>query len=508
MGPAMSARIAIAGFQHETNSFTPFATSYADFLKADGWPGLTRGPAIAEVFAALNIPIGGFLTAARDWDLVPLIWASAEPGGPVSDEAFENIAAMICDGLAAAGPLDGVYLDLHGAMVTESLEDGEGALLARVRQVVGPDLPLVVSLDFHANLTAEIVAAASALAIFRSYPHLDMAETGARAQALLADLLAHGGPYHRAWAQLPYLVPLSSQATTRAPLQAVYADLARPAAAGLANLELAMGFPAADIRDSGPAVVAYGRDAGAVETAAADLLAEMQALEARFEDPLLDPAAAVRRAREIVAAGGGPVVLADVQDNPGAGGSGDTAGLLAALAEGGAQGAALALLWDPEAARRAHETGIGGRFETSLGGRYPETGDRPFACEVAVEALSDGRFTCTGAMYGGIRTELGPTALLRIARPDAEVRVLVSDSRYQCLDLEVFRHLGIEPTETPILAVKSTVHFLADFAPIAGEVLFAAAPGAHLCRLTEVPYRRLRPGVRLGPGGPEQGGGT
>ena len=171
-------RIAIAGFQHETNTFAPFATAYEDFLKADSWPGLTRGTDIPEVFAGLNIPISGFMAAAADWTLLPLVWASAGPAAAVSDEAFERITDMITEGIAAAGDLDGVYLDLHGAMVTESFEDGEGEILRRVREVVGPDLPVVASLDFRVNTTAEMVAQASALTIFRSYPHVDMAGPG------------------------------------------------------------------------------------------------------------------------------------------------------------------------------------------------------------------------------------------------------------------------------------------------------------------------------------------
>ncbi len=191
-----------------------------------------------------------------------------------------------------------------------------------------------------------------------------------------------------------------------------------------------------------------------------------------------------------------------MQDNPGAGSSADTTGLLRALVEGGARGAALACFWDPAAAAAAHEAGARARISLALGGRYPATGSMPYEADFEVEALADGRFTCTGAMYGGCQAELGPMARLRVAHPDAEVRVVVSSERFQCLDLAVFRHMGIEPTEQRILAVKSTVHFLADFAPIAAEVLFVDSPGAHPCRLDRVAYRALRPGVRLGPGGP------
>ena len=494
-------RIAIAGFQHETNTFAPFATSWADFLKTDVWPGLTRGAAIGEVFAGLNIPISGFMAAGRDWDLVPLVWAAAEPAGRVSDEAFERITAMICDGIAEAGAVDGVYLDLHGAMAAESHDDGEGEILRRVRAVIGPDLPLVASLDFHANLTAAMVDRASALTIFRSYPHLDMAASGARAWALLAELLEHGAPFAKAWRQLPFLVPLSAQATTRPPLDALFADLDEPMAAGLVSRDVAMGFPAADIHDAGAAVIAYARAQAQAEAEADRLYGRLVEAEPRLDNPLLAEGEAVARAMAMEQ--DKPVVLADVQDNPGAGASSDTTGLLRALVEGGARGAALACLWDPEAASAAHEAGVGARLSLALGGRYPAaTGSAPYRADVEVEALTDGRFTCTGAMYGGCRAELGPMARLKVLHRDAEVRVVVSSERFQCLDLAIFRHMGLEPTAERILAVKSTVHFLADFAPIAAEVLFVESPAAHPCRLDGVTYRALRPGVRLGPGGP------
>jgi microcystin degradation protein MlrC len=496
-------RVAIAGFQHETNTFAPFPTAWADFLKTDVWPGLTRGEDVREVFAGLNIPISGFMAAGADWDLVPLVWASAEPAGRVSEEAFERITALICDGIAEGGDLDGVYLDLHGAMVTETGDDGDGEILRRVRAVIGPDLPLVASLDFHANLTAAMVNQASALTIFRSYPHLDMAETGGRAWALLAALLERGAPFAKAWRQLPFLVPPSDQATTRPPLDALFAGLGDTLSEGLASRDIAMGFPAADIYDCGCATVAYADTEDRAEAEAERLYGLLAATESQLENPLMAETAAVARATAVAVEGRGPVVLADVQDNPGAGASSDTTGLLRALVEAGAQGAALGCLWDSAAAAAAHEAGLGSRLRLALGGRYPAaTGSTPYQAEFEVEAISDGRFTCTGVMYGGCRAELGPMACLRVTDSQAEVRVVVSSERFQCLDLAVFRHMGIEPEAQRILAVKSTVHFLADFAPIAAEVLFVESPGAHPCRLDRVTYRALRPGVRLGPGGP------
>ncbi len=495
-------RIAIAGFQHETNTFAPARADFADFEKADAWPGLTRGKAIIDEMAGMNLPITGFVEAAQaaGAELVPLLWCSAEPCSYVTEAAYERVAAMICDGLAAAGRFDAVYLDLHGAMVAEHLEDGEGELLGRVRALVGNDLSLVISLDLHANVTEAMVRHATAMAIFRTYPHLDMAETGRRAYQLLA-LILRDGPPAKAFRRAPYLVPLSAQYTGAEPGTSLYGCLpALTAGSGVANVDFAFGFPPADIAECGPALVAYGHDQAAVEAAAETLLATVLEAEARFENQLLAPAEAVRLA--MAAPPGKPVVLADAQDNPGAGGSSDTVGVLEALMAGRARGAVVALLNDPEVAALAHVEGLGATFRAGLGGKSGQPGQAPFDARFQVDALGDGSFTCTGEMYRGAEAELGPMALLRVVAPDSDVRVIVGSERFQCLDQAVFRHLGVDPGDQKILVVKSTVHFRADFEPIAGQVLLVEAPGAHPCRLSGLDYRRLRPGVRLGPGGP------
>ncbi len=196
------------------------------------------------------------------------------------------------------------------------------------------------------------------------------------------------------------------------------------------------------------------------------------------------------------------MVIADVQDNPGAGGTSDSTGLLRALVAGRARGAIVALLWDPAAAAEAHGAGPGGVCHCALGGKYPSTGATPFEADFEVERVSEDPVLCTGAMYGGCEVRLGRMALLRVRDPESDVRVIVSSERFQCLDLALLRHMGVEPRRQRIIAVKSTVHFLADFAPIAAEVLYADSPGAHPCRLERVRFRNLRPGLRLGPNGP------
>ena len=268
------------------------------------------------------------------------------------------------------------------------------------------------------------------------------------------------------------------------------------------GVDLALGFPPADIEECGLSVVAYDEHPAAAEAAADSLFEALLAAEAEFESPLLDADTAVRRAMAHKGRRRGPIVLADAQDNPGAGGSSDTVGLLDALVRNRAQGATLAIIDDGDVAARAHDAGVGAIIEAGLGGKSGQPGQAPYQGRFHVEALGDGQFTCYGEMYRGTETALGPMALLRIVDGESHVRVIVGGSRFQCLDQAIFRHLGVEPIDQRILAVKSTVHFRADFAPIAAEVLVVESPGAHPCRLAGVDYRRPRPGVRLGPGGP------
>ena len=492
------ARIAIGGFQHETNTFAPLKAELADFEEPDEWPGLTRG---ADLFAAtdgFNLPIAGFVAAARPagHDLVPLCWCSATPSAHVTDKAFDAVAAMMTADLAAALPVDAVYLDLHGAMVTESFEDGEGELLRRVREVVGPDLPVVASLDLHANVTAAMVERATMLVAYRTYPHVDMADTGARAYRQLAALLAGNAPPAKALEKPSYLIPLNWQYTGMEPAASLYRLLEEVESdPGVVLMNFAPGFPIADIADCGPAVMAYGVDPAAAARAATRLSDAILDCEADFAGRIYSAADAVAHAMQAAAAADRPVVLADTQDNPGGGGASDGVGILTELVRQGVADAALAIMADGAAADAAHAAGIGGEISLGLGGKSGWPGEAPFEATFRVEALGDGHFTGTGPMYGGARMDLGNMALLRVGG----VRIVVAHRRCQAADQAIFRHVGVEPPDCAILVLKSSVHFRADFAPIASEILVVEAPGPVTADPGKLSWRRLRPGVRVRP---------
>jgi microcystin degradation protein MlrC len=492
------ARIAVGGLHHETNSFAPQPATFERFEEADGWPPLSRGAAILENTRGVNLAVTGFVEAAAAGrhELVPLTWANACPSGPVTRDAFERLASMLAGDLARAMPVDALFLDLHGAMVTEHLEDGEGELLRRLRGLA-PGLPVVAALDLHANVSEAMADLSDALVAYRTYPHVDLRETGARCLPLIEGLLA-GRPLAKAFRRIDFLIPLPWQCTTIEPARSLYALLPGLEAAGVASASVCAGFPAADTPVCGPSVLAYAADQAVADAAADRLAASFRAAEPLFGGRLWTPEEAVRHARG-AARGDRPVILADTQDNPGGGGSSDTTGLLAELVRQRAEGAVLALLADGEAAAWAHAAGEGGLLAaTPLGGRHGPAGVVPLVDDWEVLRLGDGRFTATGPMYEGSRMDLGPMALLR-PRSAPGVEVAVSTRRVQAADRAILHHLGVEPAARRILALKSSVHFRADFEPLAAEILVVRAPGANVADPADLPFRRLPAGTRRRP---------
>ena len=493
----MPRRIAFGGFLHETNTFAPSKAGMEAFLQGGGWPPLARGEAIFAAVKDVNVSAAGFVDSARgrDWELVPTLWCAASPSAHVTAEAFEALAGELVERIAAALPLDGVYLDLHGAMVTENHDDGEGELLRRVRVAVGPDVPLVVSLDLHGNVTPLMMAMADALVAYRTYPHVDMALTGRRSTDVLAQLIETGARPAKAFRQVPYLIPIAWQATAMEPCRTIYAELAALEGEAVPTLSFLPGFPAADFPDCGATVLAYGATQADADHAADAVLARVMASEAAFKGRVFSPEDGVAEAMRLAGTATKPVVISDTQDNPGAGGDSDTMGMAHALVQGGAARAAIGVIVDPAAAAAAHAAGEGATISLSLGAKSGIPGDRPLTGTFLVETLSDGCFVAPGPFYGGSRMNLGPSACLRIG----DVRIVVGSRKAQMADQAMYRQVGIEPTEQAILVNKSSVHFRADFEPIAETILVCAAPGPMPVDPAALPWRRLRPGLRTSP---------
>ena len=481
------ARIAVAGFQHETNTFVDRKTELSAFLEPDAWPGLIEGAAIAPAVKGMNLPIAGFLEAIDGrHQIVPLLWCSAPPGGPVSDDAFEAIAGRLLGALADSLPIDALYLDLHGAMVTESVPDAEGEMLGRLGDLLGPQVPVFASIDYHANVSRRMIAGTRALVAYRTYPHVDMAQTGAGTWRLVRRHLA-GQRWHAAARTGLPMRPLVWQSTASDPMHSIMHEVVRLETGDIASLSVAAGFPLADIDTAGASVLAYGGDEAALARTV-DSLAARLSEESGEPEPVYTPADAIGRARSLMGKGG-PVILADVQDNPGAGGSSDTVGLLAHLLAADLPGkTALGVMCDPEAAAAAHEAGNGGSVKLSLGAKAGRFGERPIADVFEVRGLGNGRFRATGPFYGGCSMDLGPMACLRCKGVD----IVVSSRPQQAADQAMFRHVGVDPATCRLLALKSAVHFRADFGAIAQAVLITVSPGANPVDLRQLDYRRYK----------------
>ncbi len=486
-------RVAVAGFQHESNTFLDGVTPASAFEKGSIYGPLLRGQDVLMLAATGNpVPLAGFLRQCdrRGWTALPVLWCFGEPGARVEGAGFEAIVDEIVERIEALGQFDAIYLDLHGALVAEGFDDGEGELVSRLRRRFGDDMPIVVSLDLHGNVTDRMVEAASVLVAYRTYPHIDMAETGERAAAGLAAIRERGAMQSR-HVKLPFLIPIHKQTTFAEPMRGVYDRLAEleKVNSGVESLSFLPGFPLSDIAECGPSVLCYGYDEGAVHEASRSLADMIQRQIDAFDAGLPDAAEAVRQATAW--SGPRPVVLADVQDNAGGGGTSDTTWLMRALIEADAK-AALGMLFDATSAAQAARAGVGAIVEFELGGRL--TGeDSPLRQVFEVVALADEPFRLSGPMAGGAVANLGQMARLR----HGQVEVVVVSERTQCHDLEFFRRVGIEPSQIDIVAVKSTNHYRAAFEPIAGTIIEAGCPGACVMDPATLPYRRLRPGVRL-----------
>ena len=488
----------IAGFQHETNTFAPSLADWEAFNRGDAFPAYIRGEAMQTQFTGVNIPVGGFIDAAKrhGWQLWPSVWAGASPSSYVTRDAFERIATDLLQDLkqALSQGVDAVYLDLHGAAVAEHADDAEGELLARVRALIGENMPLVASLDLHANVTKRMLGTADALVAYRTYPHIDMAETGERAAELLQRRLRLGRREALTVHRLPYLISLNAQSTWLQPAKDIYAAIDEIDKAHHSVLSFCMGFAAADFEECAPVLWAYAGEAHQAQ-AAADALHQLAAPPAQWRIDFLEAREAVAQALALAAQHTRPVLIADTQDNPGAGGDSNTTGMLHALLQQGAgqrfPGAvALGLMYHPEVAAKAYAAGVGALIDVVLGvsvTTYSGMSDAPLSARARVVAISDGRCVLKGPMMRGMTSQLGQSACLEIEG----VLVAVVSGKAQLFDREMLRILGITPEAMKLIVLKSSNHFRADFEPIASKVLVAKAIGPMAADPGDLPWRKL-----------------
>ncbi len=486
----MALRIAVGGFMHESATFVDTPTTWDDFARTGPWPGACEGEAMLKTMEGLNIGLPCFVAEVRKagHEVIPIAWTMAQPAGPVTSHAFERMAATLVDGYRRSNA-DVIFCELHGAMIADDYDDAEGELLRRIRAVVGPDVPIVGTLDLHVNMSEQMVETTNFLTAYRTYPHIDWGETGARVARWLDRALSWGPNPAKAMRRMPFLIPITAGCSLISPVREIYALLEQIEAETGVHLSFVPGFPPADIADCGPAVFGYGADQATVDRAVDRLADAVNAAEPAFAAQRVQPVTeAVANAIRMSANAGKPVVLADTQDNPGAGSPSNTTGIIKELLQQGAESAVVGNFHDPELAASAHAAGLGAHLNAPIG-------DVPGPWTVT--ALSDGAFEGTSPMLRSKIAQMGKTAVLK----QNGVEVLVISIRQQPIHTETFSHIGVDPRQRRIVALKSSVHFRAGFQPIAEEVITCASPGMNLADPADFAYRKLRKGIRLRPGG-------
>ena len=486
-------KIAIAGFQHETNCYNPTLTELDDFVRADSWPELLSGEDVLRGTRNMNLPIAGFIEAAEEGDdtLFPILWCAAEPSGYVSEAAFETITSRLLEAIGTGQQFDAIYLDLHGAMVSETYADGEGALLRMLRAQVREEIPIVISLDLHANISPELFSLTNGLCIFRTYPHLDMAETGARAYRLLSYIFEQK-PLYKSFLQVPYLIPLHAQTTMTGAAAEIYQTLKNQP---VVSADIALGFSAADLPNTRASCVAYAKTQEQADQTCDTIKRAFDMCQSKFDFTLLNVEDAA--AMTLAHAKPKPLVFADVQDNAGGGAYSNTVHLLKAMYQHQCDSVLMGLFCFPKLAAEAHTLGVGGRFEVTMDATELDRNGGCFVAEGQVIALSDGYFPYSGEVYGGGMATMGASAALRFETDKGWIDVVITSIKAQCLDLAQFTHLGLMPEQYKAICVKSTVHFRAAFEPIADRVYSVSAPGLLPCDLSQITYRNLAPEVRV-----------
>ena len=458
-------RFVIAMMKHETNTFSPVATPLESF----GLDGPLYGQAAMDGFRATNTPFAAFIDIAEaaGAEIVTPLAAEAWPSGPVAADAYRHMNNAIREAVAAG--CDALFLDLHGAMVSEATDDGEGTLLSDIR-AVAPDLPIAVALDLHANMTSAIADNADAIAGYRTYPHIDMYETGERVGRILMGAISGETKPELVWSKRPMLPHTLCMRTDIEPMGKLI-DKARAAEDGeLLAATVFGGFPLADFSDAGLSVVTMADgERNRAEAVCEDLLGDAWALRADFVyqgKPLAESVAAAK-----ALGGDGLVVMVDHADNCASGGTQDTMAVVAEVLRQGLVDVAVGAIRDAEAVARMIEAGVGATITLALGGKLdmPSIGrtGEPLEVSGTVRTLSDGIFTIRGPVYTGVQAHMGRTAVLDTGK----VKIIVIERNFEPWDLGVFQCVGIEPAAMKYIVLKSRLHFRAAFMPITKHVV-------------------------------------
>lgn len=477
-------RIVTGCIEHETSTFTPVPTTWESFSERFGW---LRGAAILEKFRGANTPTGGFIEGAdaHGFELIPTISAEAHPSGPVPRAVFDRLVNELLAGIRAAGAIDGVLLELHGAMVAEGVDDGEGHILAAVRALIGPSIPIIAQLDIHSSISARMVANADVLIGRESYPEIDMAARGRECADVMVRILSQGLRPTMALHRLPMIWGMN-QVTAHPPMREAIAQLHRiEAQPGVVCGSIATGFPLADVPDMGSSVyIVTDNDLALAQSYADELAAWIWERRADWQLAMPNTATALAAAQ---AEGRYPVIFADRNDNPGGGSPGDSTGLLRTFIEAGLEDACVLYIVDPEAVERCQKAGVGATLTLDVGAKASPLQGQPVRMTVEVLACSDGHFHYDGPMYAGLEGNMGASAHIR----QGGIHVILTNGRDQPFDTAFARTLGLDPRQMRYIGIKSAAHFRAAFEAWAGAIYVVSEPSVHSTDTGPLKYHHL-----------------
>lgn len=478
-------RVITGTIAHETSTFTTVATT-RDSYRNERF-GYLRGEEILSKFRGTNSAIGGFIDGAEKhgFELIPTIFANAHPSGPTPRDIFDTILREMLDQIADAGSIDGVLLELHGAMVVEGIDDGEGHILGAVRALVGPEVPILAQLDIHSNVSHGMIEMADVLIGRETYPEIDQRERSRECVDVLVRILRDGLRPTMALHQIP-LVWGMNQVTAHPPMREAISELHRiEAQPGVVCGSIATCYPLADIPDMGASVyVVTDADQALAQKYADELGTWIFERRADWHSPMPAAREALVQAE---AEGKFPVIFADRSDNTGGGSPGDSTGVLKTFIEAGLEDACLLYIVDPEAVTQCQQAGVGATLTLDVGGKSSPLQGEPIGMTAQVVSLSDGRFRYGGPRNLGLEGSMGPSAYIR----QAGVHVLLVSEREQPFDTAFSLTMGLDPRQMRYIGIKSTVHFRAGFESWAGSIYAVSEPGVHNPAGGELPFYRL-----------------
>jgi microcystin degradation protein MlrC len=478
-------KFVIAMMKHETNSFSPVPTPLTRF----GPHGPYFGKDAYKAFKGTGTPMGAFLDLAETEraEIITPVAAEAFPSGIVDAKAYQSISDSICE--AVVKGCDAVFLDLHGAMVAEATDDGEGTLLERLRSLAS-GVPIAVALDLHTNLTDRMVRNSTAMVGYKTYPHVDMYDAGKHVGGIAIRALKKETRPVMAWGNRPILAQTLRMGTGDSPMKELVEAAREAEKRECLAATVFGGFPIADIPEAGVSSVVVTDGAPDTARTVCERLLDL-AWQKRQEfvyrsEPLAESVARAKALQE------GPILLIDHADNCASGGTQDTMAVVAEVMRQGLKDVAVAAICDPEAVERMIEAGVGAKVSLALGGKVdmPAIGRKgsPLTVTGVVRVISDGEFTVRGPMYTGVRIFLGKTAVL----DTGPVEFVVISRHHEPWDLGIFRSVGIEPTAKKYLLLKSRIHYRAGFLPIARHIIECAGEGVTSSDFSLFKFRKVR----------------